>query len=76
VKGGGGQLSLQHKSLTTNNCPLHGPERHTSLSQEMKGSQGALDWFPSLNLDGLKSMDMDYLLDLSYNNGNNPNAAT
>jgi hypothetical protein len=47
-----------------------------SRSMEMKGSQGALDWFPSLNLDGLKSMDMDYLLDLSYNNGNNPNAAT
>lgn len=46
-----------------------------SLSMEMKGSQGALDWFPSLNLDGLKSMDMDYLLDPSYNSNNANTAA-
>jgi hypothetical protein len=42
--------------------------KNAASVQEMKGSQEALDWFPSLNLDGLKSMDMDYLLDPSYSN--------
>ena len=40
----------------------------------MKGSHGAIDWFPSLNIEGIKSMDMDILLE-SYNMGNNNVAA-